>query len=820
MRTAFLILALASCGERERRETPVRDPAPAGGGDGAGQGGGAGDVAEGEGEERGGPSGTACPEGGDPLDCTDEAGDGEGEGEPGDLAECADDPLEPDNGPRSANRMRARSERGLILCPDDEDWFALDIRDGDGARAGLFAQGLRLELRNADDVVLAVAAGGDQAEAAVVDGEVVYARISGAVTATPYDLFFEAIPAAAPDPVEGEGEGEGEDPDGSCVADDLEPNADPGQARALAVGRQEGLSLCAGDEDWYSVRVGQGQRLTVTLEFQHVGGDLDLYLWGPGGPPDQLGMSAGGQDFELVAWDAPAASTVFVQVVGWAGAGNDDYDLTISLGEAPPPCQEDEHEPNESRFAAERLAPGDHGGLTVCAARQDDWFYVDIDEADDLEVTLTFRTNDGNLDLDLHKPSGSRVDRSATLRGEEVVGWRAEGDGRHAFRVYAASVRGVQGVPYQLEITVTTPEDRCGRDGGFEPNDSRNQAEEIEPRRHRDLQLCFEDEDWYALDLNGGDEFEVEIEFDHDEGDLDMQLFEPGSFSVWERSESHSDDERISATAEEAGEHLLRVFGEEAGYELIFEVDSCEPDAFEDNDSSNRAERLPPRDGRFNNLTQCGADEDWYSVDLDEGDDITARIDFRNADGNIDLHLHDSVGGQPEAESETFGNREEVSWRAVRSGNHLLRVFPRDDDAGGAVEYELTLTVVTADDRCPRDRSESNDSRFAARDIREGTTRDLTACGDDDWYEIDLDEGDEVTFEVRYDALDGDVNRNARLDLELHDPNGREEDDDRGSAGRCSVSHVAERDGDHHLRVFAVPDDAELEYEVTVSVRP
>ena len=100
------------------------------------------------------------------------------------------------------------------------------------------------------------------------------------------------------------------------------------------------------------------------------------------------------------------------------------------------------------------------------------------------------------------------------------------------------------------------------------------------------------------------------------------------------------------------------------------------------------------------------------------------------------------------------------------------------------------------------DSNERNDSRFAARDIREGTTRDLTVCGDEDWFEIDVDEGQELTFEVRYRSL----SPNGRVDLELQDPGGRREDSDRGSGGRCEVTHVAERDGDHHIRIIPVPD--------------
>ncbi|AUX46858.1 hypothetical protein SOCE26_083670 [Sorangium cellulosum] len=61
--------------------------------------------------------------------------------------------------------------------------------------------------------------------------------------------------------------------------DALEPNDDLGSAATAPEGVTEGLSVCAGDEDWLRIEVPEGTIVRVGVEFRNAAGDLDLVAY-------------------------------------------------------------------------------------------------------------------------------------------------------------------------------------------------------------------------------------------------------------------------------------------------------------------------------------------------------------------------------------------------------------------------------------------------------------------------------------------------------------------------------------------------------------
>ena len=76
------------------------------------------------------------------------------------------------------------------------------------------------------------------------------------------------------------------------------------------------------------------------------------------------------------------------------------------------------------------------------------------------------------------------------------------------------------------------------------------------------LVLCAENEggDWFSVALQIGDTLTVDIAFEHAVGDLNLELLDP-SPAVMDSSTSISDDESVSFTAVEEGDHYIHVFG-------------------------------------------------------------------------------------------------------------------------------------------------------------------------------------------------------------------------------------------------------------------
>jgi hypothetical protein len=93
------------------------------------------------------------------------------------------------------------------------------------------------------------------------------------------------------------------------------------------------------------------------------------------------------------------------------------------------------------------------------------------------------------------------------------------------------------------------------QDDGFEENDSSSAASALSGGTHSGLMVCAGDDDYYEITVPGG--LSVTIQFDHDEGDLDMELLD-GSNSI-DSSTSISDSETV--TAPNGGTYTVRVYG-------------------------------------------------------------------------------------------------------------------------------------------------------------------------------------------------------------------------------------------------------------------
>ena len=212
--------------------------------------------------------------------------------------------------------------------------------------------------------------------------------------------------------------------------------------------------------------------------------------------------------------------------------------------------------------------------------------------------------------------------------------------------------------------------DDCTDD--YEPNNSLADANEFAAGSVGGLRICPDDEDWYQVQLDAGASVQVEIIFEHADGDLDMGLYDVDSSSLGS-STSTNNREEISHTASSAGAFYIKVYGysnaqnvyslsvsveggggdpcndlcttvadrrcQGDGFQLCGNYDAdpclewgevnscngqecqdghcvdsgdCTDDSFEDNDSSANARALEA--GSHSSLQICVNDDDWYSV--------------------------------------------------------------------------------------------------------------------------------------------------------------------------------------------------------------
>jgi hypothetical protein len=201
----------------------------------------------------------------------------------------------------------------------------------------------------------------------------------------------------------------------------------------------------------------------------------------------------------------------------------------------------------------------------------------------------------------------------------------------------------------------------------------------------------------------------------------------------------------------------------------------CEDDPREDNDTPAQAATKPRLPAGTHDLISCpasagtGDDEDWFEIQVVVEGRVTIELEGTDA-SDLDLALLERDGTLLDA-SQTFTSSEEVS-ACLPVGTYLIRVF-----AFGPATNPYALTVrgepETCEAVCEDDANEPDDSPAQARptDIFPGPFRsnDQAICtGDQDWYEIDLFNGERLIVDVTFEQ----ANSQEDLDIHLHDDEG------------------------------------------------
>lgn len=624
-------------------------------------------------------------------------------------------------------------------------------------------------------------------------------------------------------------------PVGTCTDDSYEENDDRANAAVLAVDTDEtGLQVCGDDRDFYELQAGANKIVSITAEAPVRLGDIDLYLYDDQG--NILVQTTEITDVETFEYVTTAAQDLFLEVRVKNGVGIVDYDLRWT--ERDNVCT-DQFELNDTCPAqTTTLGAGTYTDLNICSDA--DWYTVVLQPLQ----TVTFRaTYDpavaaGDLDITLFGPNDCATfiaseDREPPVMGSttvtEVITYQAPTGGE--YNLLASLFAGIN-VPYALEIDIQDGPP-C-TDDAFEPDDDTTDANVIsatdaatgDDNIITGLKICDENEDWFAIDLAEGDNLEWQVEFDNSLGDLDAYLVGTDGQTVIASSTTTSGAETVTYTpaAGEAGTYYLRVeakFSARNQYRVLTylngvgPVDPDCPDVFENNDSA--AEATTISDGSYS-LLVCGnpVDDDWFQTDVVAGEEITIDLLFSHADGNVDLLLFDdrSLTG-PVRTSQSMSDNESITYKSARDQTLTWRVLTTSSSP--SINYDMNITTVPAG-TCDDDAFAPNGTSGTAAALsvptsnQEGLYAALTKCeGTEDWFEIDLQNGDSFEAFINFDHSQADLN------LEVFDPTMTPVGDGSSTTDDETVTITATTDGTYRIKVDS-PETSRIVYDLMIYV--
>ncbi len=227
--------------------------------------------------------------------------------------------------------------------------------------------------------------------------------------------------------------------------DDLFDNEAPNDVAGDATGVEDGnttgvqyggLQICRGDDDWYTIEVGEGDGLEVDIRFDNAEGDLDMQLVRieDGADPAFVDSSASVQNAETVYLRrAPEAGTYAVRVYGYDGA-TAAYDMTVNVFAD---CVDDQEgqsgEHGDDRASATRLPPVDQT-RQICDY-DDDYYRFDVGAQTDVRIEVLFGHANGDIDVELYDAAGDRVANAVSSDDNELIEETLQ-PGSYVLRVY------------------------------------------------------------------------------------------------------------------------------------------------------------------------------------------------------------------------------------------------------------------------------------------------------------------------------------------------------------------------------------------------
>jgi hypothetical protein len=314
------------------------------------------------------------------------------------------------------------------------------------------------------------------------------------------------------------------------------------------------------------------------------------------------------------------------------------------------------------------------------------------------------------------------------------------------------------------------------------------------------LQLIAGDPDWFRFDTAGiaTTAHNVRIEFENANGNLDLYVYEQDGTSLVTGypSTGNGNVEQIDLTGKPAGTYYIAVYGrtEVVGnpkYTLqVVAPLAADDDAYEGNDGKADADRPTgvnsPNFGMLTGVTTVSnlvldGESDWFKFQTD-GVGTTAdyvRLDFQNADGNIDLYVYEQDGtslvtGYP---STGNGDVEQIDLTGKPAGTYYIKVHPRLGSVGGNSNYTLQIKPPAAagddpfernDGKADADRAAGPNSPNLGRVAGSRVLSNLVLDGESDWFRFETTQPSTVGNYVRLDF----ENDNGNIDLYVYEQDG------------------------------------------------
>ena len=595
------------------------------------------------------------------------------------------------------------------------------------------------------------------------------------------------------------------------------------------------LTITPKNPDWFQFTLPANLAASSSfgISFLNSQGDLDISLH------DQNGnlinsSSSGSSDTESIPLSGLTEGTYYAQVVGWNGSTSPNYRLTLNTPLGGTTVTDDRYEQNDSLGGAAQLQlQNGQFSANSLVANDDDWFQFTVPQnpIPGSNINIGFSNAQGNLDLYLYDQNRNYVNASSNGWDGETISLDALPGGTYYAQVTGY---GATNPNYSLNINaqggIAPP--TTGSDDQFEQNDLQASAAILPSGQQAFNGLVALDQDWYKFTLSSPAQASdyVSIDFQHNLGDLDLEVLTPTGQYLGSYGSSNS--ERINLTDQPAGDYYIHAYGYAGAtnnYSLnvvtstaASPINNTGDDQFEQNDSADQARDLQAKllsgESSFASLKINSNDDDWFKFTTTQEGGLSDKITINSTQsGDLDLEII-APDGQTYGSYGIFAN-EEVSLAYLPAGEYKVRVYGYAGASNSNYGLSITAPVTPSSTAgIQPDFREPNDTRGTASPVLNNAiipSLNIHAANNEDWFKFNLGSQGLSSDQI---VVDGFQHASGDIDVQLYDATGTSFLRSSGSISNSeNISLDGLLPGEYYVKVFGYAGATNPQYKLQVN---
>lgn len=493
-------------------------------------------------------------------------------------------------------------------------------------------------------------------------------------------------------------------------------------------------------------------------------------------------------------------------------------------------CTPDQYEPNDSRGNWATVQPGSTSA-SMCDAGGCDYFQVnDVAENESLVVETSFDADVGPLRTRLFDSSGlNQLDADSTPGRQQVATFNVPSQSDYTFTVCGDSPQArnlysmnIETLPQPSDVDVIPRRPDLPAQSEFIIGESI----EFDARIHN-------------IGAQDSSDFDAEVIIspDRDIGDGDDVLMQPGTVDIDPINSASARDVTVNSslpTSLSDGTYYVALHLDPSGtlsetntdnnitVSNAIEVKTRCFDPLEPNDDFSSAASI--NSGSYSNLSACASAPDVYEICVADGKQFDVTANFDADKGDIDLQLFDEQLSVIDSSSQSNADTETVSEDYVNGDQcYYARAELVTTQQQLDVTYDMTLDIQSVPPQLQCDSTfEPNNyintassliNALSSPNASDPLTLDRCPNSDTDYYKVQLNQGQQVTFRGLLDP----ASQAGTLRLQLYNPSQTVVTSKQSSPGDSTVEitdYVAPQSGTYYLQASVLGSDRKYTYRL------